>query len=254
MATNGEKKTIEASEKTLRIISALSQDGALGTTELGRRLDISKSTIHHHLNTLCRHGFVVNEDGRYRLSLQFLQFGERVRNESILYNVGRSEVSNLAEETNQPSHLLTEEGGMGVFVMTENGQGGVPSDHRVGERVHLHALASGKVVLANLPNERTDEIIETRGLPKLTPETITSTSQLSDELATIHDRGYAIERGEWSEGRWSIAAPILRNDTILGAVGISCFTDDYDPETHEAQLAEQVTKTAEVIGIKFHYS
>ena len=254
MARNGEKKTIEATEKTLRIISALSECETLGTTELGRHLNLSKSTIHHHLNTLDRHGFVVNEDGRYRLSLQFLQLGERVRNRSVIYNVGRSEVSSLAEETNQPSHLLTEERGTGVFVMTENGQGGVPSDHRVGEHVHLHALAAGKAILANLPDQRTVEIIETRGLPQLTAETVGTQSELSGELESVRNRGYAIERNEWSEGRWSIAAPILRDDAVLGAVGLSCFTDDCDPETHEETLAEEVKKTAEVIGIKFHYS
>ena len=254
MGLNEEKKTIEASEKTLRLISALSQNGSVGTTELGHQLGISKSTVQHHLNTLRKHGYVTNENGKYRLSLRFLEFGERVRSQSVLYNVGESEVSSLAEETNQPTHLLTEESGIGVFVMTEDGQGGVPSDHTVGERAYLHTLASGKAILANLSERRTAEIVETHGLPQQTSNSVTTTDELYGELATIRDQGYAIERNEWSEGRWSIAAPILQDGTVQGAVGISCYTDDHDPEMHEETLAEQASKAAEVISIKFHYS
>lgn len=254
MTAGADGKTIEAAEKTLRIIAALSERGAQGTTELGHRLDISKSTVHHHLNTLHERGFVVKEDGKYRLSLRFLEFGERVRDQTAVYNVGRSEISSLAEETNQPTHLLTEERGIGVFVMTENGQGGIPADHRVGQHVHLHTLASGKAILANLPEERTADIVATRGLPERTPDTVGTAGELRSELEAIRNQGYATERDEWSEGQWSIAAPILQDGTVLGAVGITCFTDEYDPETYEAPLAEEVKKTAEVISIKFDYS
>lgn len=254
MPSNEDGKTIEAAEKTLRIIATLSQEDSLGTTELGRRLGISKSTVHHHLNTLYEHGFVMKEEGEYRLSLQFLEFGEQVRDRLVIYNVGRSEVSSLAEETDQPTHLLTEERGTGVFVMTENGQGGVPSDHRVGERVPLHTLAAGKAILASLPEKQTAEIVETHGLPKRTPEAVDTPGDLYNELETVRDRGYAMEHNEWSEGRWSIAAPILKGEAVLGAVGVSCFAEDYSPETYEEPLAEEVTKTAEVISIKFHYS
>lgn len=254
MVRSEDRKTIDAADKTLRIIAELSQVGALGTTELGRRLDISKSTIHHHLNTLLEQGFVIKEDGEYRLSLQFLEFGQQVKSRTAVYDVGRSEVSSLAEETNQPTHLMAEEQGTGVFVMTENGQGGVPSDHRVGERAYLHTLAAGKAILATLPEERTTDIIETHGLPKRTSETVHTTDALWAELETVRREGYAMERDEWSEGRWSIAAPVLRDESVLGAVGISCFTDDYDPEAYEEPLAEEVQRTAEVIGIKFDYS
>lgn len=254
MGTREGTKTIEAVMKTLRIITVLSEEGAMGTTRLSQRLNLSKSTVHHHLNTLCTRGFVIKEGSEYRLSLRFLEFGERVRTDSVIYNDSQSEVRSLAEDTNLPTHLLAEERGVGVVVMTENGRGGVPSHYRVGEHVCLHALASGKAILANLSEQRITELLKQQKLTNRTAETADRVDDLMTELARVRERGYAVERSNEAENQWSIAAPVLQGDVVFGSVGVTCFDDKQDESNAEETLAEKVTRTADIIGIKMGYS
>ena len=253
MGTREGTKTIEAVMKTLRIITVLSEEGAMGTTRLSQQLGLSKSTVHHHLNTLCARGFVIKKGSKYRLSLRFLEFGERVRTDSVIYNDSRSEVRSLAEDTNRPTHLLAEEQGVGVVVMTEKGRDGVPSHYRVGEHVRLHTLASGKAILANLPEQRIAEILEQRELMDRTAETTNRVDGLMKELTTVRERGCAVERNNGAEGQWSIAAPILQENVVFGSVGVTYFEDSHNEPDPEEALVERVTRTADIIGIKMGY-
>lgn len=56
-------------------------------TELADTLDLAKSTVHSHLQTLVDLGYVVREDGTFQLGLQFLGLGERVRAHQNHYEV-----------------------------------------------------------------------------------------------------------------------------------------------------------------------
>lgn len=48
-------------------------------------LGFSKSPVYVHLATLEGQGFVVSEDGTYRLGLRFLNLGESVKRAQSLY-------------------------------------------------------------------------------------------------------------------------------------------------------------------------
>lgn len=252
MPANG--TTIEAAEKSLRIVASLGRDGASGPTALADRLGLSKSTVHHHLGTLSKRGYVVQTGDEYRLSLRFLEFGEKLRRETPVYSIGRSEVSNLAEELNQPTHLLVEEHGAGFFLMAEDGKGGFPNKFNVGERIPLHTTAAGKAILASLPDERVEEMIEENGLARRTPRTTDAKDELLAELETIRRRGYASERGQHYEGRWSVAAPVVPEESVLGAVGISFLVEEHDPDDLERRMADKIRETVEIIEIKSDYS
>ena len=58
-------------------------------------------------------------------------------------------------------------------------------------------------------------------MPARTDRTITSVEALSDELAAIRERGYAISRQEGHEGVHSISAPIVVDGDVLGAISIA---------------------------------
>ena len=66
------KYPVQTLEKALDIIEILARESGngVGISELSRRLDIGKSTIHRILDTLSAYGYVdqVSDKGSYRLS------------------------------------------------------------------------------------------------------------------------------------------------------------------------------------------
>lgn len=244
---------LRTTAKTFEIIDSLSSIGPAGVTTIAETVELPKSTVHHHLRTMEQYNLVVSEDGEYRLGLQFLDYGEKIKSGIKLYEIGRIEVKNLAEQTGELSHLLVPEHGKGIILYRARGERGIHIDTHPGKQLYMHQPATGKAVLANLPEERVDEIIDEYGLPARTPNTITSRRHLKQELAEISNRGYAIDVAEWNEQLWCAAAPIKKKEEAIGAISVSSPLERVREENLEDKLVDSVLSAANVIEIKGSY-
>ena len=198
---------------------AASDGGSLA--ELADRLDYAKSTIHTHLSTLEDRGFVVFEDGEYRLGLEFFRLGTAARERYTVNSIGRPIIEELAEETGEVVWIVVEENGWGFFLDNATGKRAVQTHAAVGERTNLHTLASGKLILAHLPDHRVDEIVRERGLPERTDATISDREALDEELAEIREQGYSFNDEEAESGVRGFAAPVFEDGRIVAAVCVS---------------------------------
>lgn len=207
---------------SFRIIEALEGDGYAGVSQLAADLSLSKGTVHKHLTTLRELDYVVREDGRYRLSLAFLGLGTSVRGRTELYEVSRDHLVNLAEATEEVASVMVPERNWGVYLSHTRSAGVESATRREGERVPLTATAGGKVILAHLPDDERDRILDERGLPALTENTVTDRHELLAELRTARDNRFAHDRGELEADLHCVAAPITRPDgTAVAAVTVS---------------------------------
>lgn len=214
------QKTVGATERTLRIITALKQLEGARISELSECLDMSKSSIHSHLATLEKHKYVIKRGDIYQLGLKFLTISEHVRNRNPVFRAAKPRVKELAQESGEVASLMAEDHGKGIFVYRRKGT----TSSRptiVGNQVYLHTTAGGKAILAYLPAERTTEIIDRLGLPKKTENTITDRDDLLEELENVRDRGVAFNYEEDIEGLRAVAAPVMGSDNhVVGALSI----------------------------------
>lgn len=247
--------TIGALGTSLRILEALKEKGTAGVTELATDLELPKSTVYSHLRTLHEHEYIVWQDDAYRIGLKFLDFGEHRRDRMRIYNVAKPEVESLADETGELANLLVEEHGEGVYLFRAKGKQAVNLDTHAGMRVNLHCTSLGKAILAHLPEERVDEILDRRGLPTRTANTITTREELEAELGSIRERGYAKDNGERLSGLRCVAAPITdADDRAIGAVSVAGPTSRMKGEAFESEVAERVQSAANVIELNLTYS
>lgn len=244
---------VRTSEKTIALIRILRGSGGARIHELEGEMEMTKGAIHNHLSTLREHGFVTKEDDVYRLSLVFLTLGGYVRSTYAIYNYGRSKADQLAKDTGMLVNLMTEEGGEGVYLYQSRGEYAVNLDTHVGYRNPLHNTALGKVILANLPRERVDEIVDQWGLPATTENTITDTATLSENLDRIQEQGYATEHEERTRGLACIAAPIKVNGDLLGAISISASTRRLEKKGFGDDSTGEVLSTANDISLDIQY-
>lgn len=234
------------------VIEVLADRGEAGATEVATRLDLPKSTAHDHLRTLERTGYVVNEEGTYRLSLQFLHIGETARHNHELFNRGRDEALTLSETVGETRyvHLVTEENGRCAVLLAMRYQRNnllSQATHTYPTYVHLHTNAPGKAILATMDTETVERILENRGLPRQTPNTITDKTKLFAELEQIREQGYATDDGELIAGMTGVGAPIVSDTTVRGAIAVYGASEEFKTDLHGSKFIDMVQESADEI-------
>jgi DNA-binding IclR family transcriptional regulator len=254
MAGDGsEPRTLKTADVACRTIFALRELDGATLTELADHLDRSKSGVHHYLSTLIENQLVVKDGDEYHLSSRFLLFGEYVRQRSELYQVGREEIDNLAAETGEYAHLMHEENGLGIHLYKSQAKSGAAADfyrHKTTKPDYLHFSAAGKAILAHLPRERVEEIIDRHGLVGKTENTLTDRESLLDELELIRSREYALNDEEEVRGTRAVGAAVLDSEgTPIGGLSVSGPTTRIDDERFYEKLPKDIMRAANIIEI-----
>lgn len=251
--TGKNTQSIQATETSFRIVEALIERNGANTTEIADHLDMTKSTTYNHLQTLLKNEYIVKNGGEYNVGLKFLRIGEDARSRLPLSRIGPKEIDKLAERTQEVANLTVEEHGRGVFIYRSKGPEAVSTGIRTGKRVSLHATAFGKAILSQYPEERVENILEKSGLPPKTENTITTREELFVELEKIRNRGYALNREEHLMGLRCVAAPIVGENSVIGAVSVGGPKDRMKGERFTEKLPEEVITAANVIEVNFTY-
>lgn len=253
MTKSGKPRTLKTAENTCQIIDALKQLEGAGVTELANFLDMSKGGVYNHLATLHEKELVVKNGDEYQLSGHFFNFGEFVKHRNPLYNVGKDEIENLAQKTGESSHLMVEQFGKGFYYHKAQGQKGISRDFHLElleEPDYLHWSSTGKAVLAMISEDRAREILEHRGMPKATEQTITEPDTLFEELETVRECGYAQNDEEQIRGVRAVGAPVTaQSGDVLGAISISGPTSRINDEKFTETYPKLVLQTKNVIEV-----
>lgn len=248
-------KRVKAVETTFRIIQVLKEEDTVGITELADRLDLPKSTVHSHMHTLRELEYVHKVGDVYQIGCRFLDLGERARDRTVIYEHAKDEVDRLADETEEMSGLMVEEHGLGTLIYRSEGERAVKLDTYIGIRFSLTTAALGKAILAHTPPERIEEILDRRGLPERTPNSITARETLYDELEEIRETGIAFADEERTSAFRSIAAPITNSSNeVLGSISIAGPTSRLRGEKFESEYPELLRDAANVIELDITYS
>jgi DNA-binding IclR family transcriptional regulator len=249
------RNPLQSVATTFEILDALKTLDGAGVTELAQHLDVPKSTAHNYLSTLEQEEYVVREDTEYRVGLRFLELGAYARHVEQLFEIAKPEVDRLADETGELANLLVEEHGRGTYLYRAYGDQAVRVKAHVGTRVPLHTTALGKAILASLPPEEVDEIVDRHGLDAPTDQSISTRSELDDALADIREQGVAFDDEERIDGLRCVAAPIRDDgDEVIGAISASGPTNRLRGERFREELAGKVLEVANVIELNVTHS
>lgn len=222
MGTNNKPQSVKTTDTVFDIVEALRDHNGARVTELADDLGLAKSTVYRHLTSLHEREYVTREGDEYYLGFRFLALGEHTRQRRQEYRLVREKVGELADETNERVQFAVEEHGKAVHVFREIGDNAVRTDWEIGKRVGLHETACGKAILAFLPDGRIHEVIDRHGLTASTENTITDQETLFEDLAAIRERGYAINREEFTDSLNAIGVPVHdQSGTVFGSISVS---------------------------------
>jgi DNA-binding IclR family transcriptional regulator len=244
------RRRIKSIDKASNILTILKKEHGARIVDIAALTGMSKGAIHTYLDTLRQQGFVVREENTYRVGLKFVEYGEFSKQQVNIYDYAVPIVDQLAEQTGELVRLVVEERGWGVFLYKSAGENAVKTSIPDGNREYLHCTAQGKAILANMPEPRVENIVEERGLPRMTEHTITDGEELFDDLERIREKGVAFSNGEITRGLICVASPIkAANDRVDGAIGICGPVSRMQNEGYKNKIAERVREMGDVIQV-----
>lgn len=212
---------VQVLDRTFAILAVLGESGELmGATELGKRLRLSKSTVHRLLCVLEQHRYVERDlaSARYRLGMKILELNGFGLPSTELLHSARPCVEQLASETGEAAHLGILRGEEVLSVLHASGESEVQAKSTVGRRSPFHCTSLGKAILAFHP--AADELIASHRFLTYTSKTIRSSSDFRSELLNVRRRGVAIDNEEFQNGLRCIGAPV-RNSSGEAVAAIS---------------------------------
>ena len=212
---------VQVLDRTFAILAALGESGEfIGATELGKRLRLSKSTVHRLLCVLEQHRYVERDvvSARYRLGVKIMELNGFGLPGKELLDSARPYVERLAGETGEAAHVGILRKEEVVSILHAPGESEVQKQSTVGRRSPFHCTSLGKAILAFHP--AADELIGSHKFLVYTRKTIRNSADFRHELLNVRRRGVAIDNEEFQTGLRCIGAPV-RNSSGEAVAAIS---------------------------------
>lgn len=214
---------MRAVERAILLLQTLGQRN-MSFSELVRKVNLPKGTVHRLLGTLIHHQLVARHthSDTYMLGPALIRMSSRIMADyRHLAMLAEPHMQSLRDSTGETIVLTAARGRERVAVLE------LPSPHELcvtlGARSvgQFYAGAGGKLLLAHMPSSTCAELLDSTHLESLTPNTITERDALLAELAEIRRRGYATSFGERIPGAACISVPVRRPDgEVVAALSI----------------------------------
>ncbi|MER6135715.1 IclR family transcriptional regulator [Streptomyces sp. NPDC001815] len=237
--------------RSLRVLEAVAQHQPVTVGELTKLFGLPKSTVQRTLVTLAEAGWLRanrKDTTRWEIGARVLAVRPAALQGSSLFAAAREPMIRLRDTVNETIHLSVPDALHSMVVVDRvDCDHPVRTFHTIGDTSPLHATATGRAILAQLPKQDVEELIA-QGLERFSDTTPADPDELRAELDRIRADGYAINRNQYRPGVCALAAPVLdESGTPLAAVAISMPDSRYDV-TRESEWGSLAAGAAEEIS------
>lgn len=244
-----DEKNIQSVSRAIQILKCFENSEELGVTEIGKSLGLHKSTAYGLIATLEANQLLEKneETGRYRLGLELFRLGTKVN--SNLRRVAIPYLEKLVGMYGETVNLVALDDTSVIYLEKIEGSHSMRICTMVGGRLPAYCTAVGKTILASLPEDEANSIIERVEFKKYTENTICDKEQLLDYLKIARQKGYAEESEEFETGLCCVAAPVYNHfGKAFAAISVSGpvsrMTDNFrlDISMSLIQFTQQISR------------
>jgi DNA-binding IclR family transcriptional regulator len=237
-------------KKAFAILNAISSSReGLGVSELAKKLKMAKSTVHGMTSALEELGAVMRDPRtkKYKMGFTLLEIGRSAYTQIDLKTAARPVTEDLMEKTRTSVFLgILNWDHVTILDIVEARQD-LNITAPVGSNIPLFAGAVGKVFLASMEQAQATKIINSKGLPRFTDNSIVDPELYHKELKQVREKGYAVDDEEYIMGVRAVASPLIGLGQLRSAIWAVGFKASLDDSRLKA-LAGDTHKAAKTIS------
>jgi IclR family KDG regulon transcriptional repressor len=227
-------KTVRTLSRLLSLFSA--EREAIGIREASQILHLPPANIHRLFFSMEEVGFLEKTaDRKYRIGERLFEIGALFPHNSSLRKIVRPHAEELAQRFGASVFLAIPSQRTPHLAITidnlQNWQSHF-SVHRLSLNIPIHCSGVGKAILAFSDPPQKKEMLKGIPLTRYTRRTIVSPQALRAELKKIRKEGFAVDRCEFYENLFGVAAPLLQDGRVVGAIGLTDSVRRLNPKNY----------------------
>ena len=233
----------------LKVLAAFVDRDEWGVRELAASIDLPRSAVHRILHDMVALGLLANTSnrGQFRAGHELARLAVLLADRVDVRRVGRPVLEAMMDATGETAILALYAPSRRQFWAVDAAESGQAIRYiweSLREWGDLHVGSSGKGILAFLPDDEREAILESLPdpVPGLRP---IGKAELRRDLDAARSRGYVISHGERFAGAVGVSAPI--RDAMGHVIGdlIISWPDNRTSPEKEANAARVVVSAAQ---------
>ncbi len=207
-------KNIQSISRAIAILRCFNDFEELGLTEISKMVGLHKSTTAGIVQTLKNEGMLEQneETSKFRLGIEL--YGLSLNIKMDLRDLCLPYLDKLLEETGETVNLVLLDNNMIVYVEKKESSHSMRICTKIGHKMPLYCTGVGKAILAFLPEDRANKIIEETHFEQFTENTVTNAEKLKEMLGDIRKQGYGFDMEELEYGLVCVGVPLLDSKGI----------------------------------------
>ena len=216
--------------------------GSLASNEIARQLGIPKSSTANICLELETLGFLARRDSGYRLGRKLVELGGQYLSSIDALREYYDLCSSLPILSRESSRIAILDGTDVLYLGKYEGRQQIRLTANIGDRFPAICTATGKALMALLPPGEAEERYREKpsAFAPLTKQSIRTVEQLTKDLNSTRERGFAIDNEETTPGVicFAIAISGFRGDTSAVAVSATALVQRVTPEFRQSLLKD----------------
>lgn len=249
-----ERDYVSSLARGLEILRAFSKTRKKMTlSEVAAETGITRAATRRFLLTLVREGYAATDGKLFDLTPQVLELGFSVLSQIDTWDIAKPFLERLSEQIEESVSASVLDGFDVVYVCGIQYHRIISVGVAVGNRLPAYCTATGRVLLAEQPEQDWDAIIKAIKLEPRTRNTVTSKSQFRSILKQTREQGYSLVDQELEIGLLSIAIPVVTlSGKTVGAINVGCPSVRMNHEDMTNRVLPALKNTGQLITQSLH--
>lgn len=248
--------TIPSLDRAVHVLELLAREQkGLTLTEMTTRTGIPKSTLFRILATLENRRCIglMEDSKKYQLGLKVWELGSAYVEQSDLDTAATSYMQALAEACGESVFLGILDAGEVVYMRRIESPRSVAVVRKLGHRAPAYCTATGEAMLAFMPEDEMEHIVDRLEFESHTPKTNTDRSALRRRLEKTRGEGVAVVDGAYNEKLLCVSAPVLDSSAaVRAAITVAMLSAEADDDK-VAETKERVRQAARTLSSELGY-
>ncbi|WP_244493728.1 IclR family transcriptional regulator [Aureimonas sp. AU4] len=249
------RSRVSGIDRMLQILDQLRDTGTPATAyDLAHSVGAPLSTIYTIVDDLVGKGLLVRgDDGSIWLGPRLYHYGLAYERSIDLMAIAKEEMADLNRRLGETIQICGRDDDMMVVLAMAEGRDHFQVTSRVGSRVPLNWVASGRLLAGHLPEA--ERVALFRHCARVSPTGRAETDAetlASQSAAALHDR-LSIQAGESAYSVACVAAPIVDRDGACNAT-ISVVLPDFKVSEARERYADAVREAARRIETRLGWA
>ena len=239
--------------KGLAIVEAFSTHNVMSVADAARASGATRAAARRCLITLTELGYVEHSGREFRPLTRLRKLGGVASKRDQLAQLAQPLLSRARDELAESVSLAVIENDRTLFIARAEAKHIVSTGVRIGAYLPAYCSATGRVLLSQFSDKEILKRIGRKPQARLTPHTLTKTSELLAKIRSVREKGYAVSDEELELGLRALAVPVIgSNDEIIAAVSVSATSArvrSSDLRRHSVPVLQSCARMiAEAIG------